>query len=388
MSYNEYFSNGDKPFAENLNDSLLLVDAFDLNIPIKLPDMYKDGEFNSSTGVVRKAGVALVTITNKASGVTIGSDNISGTGKITFRFYPNFNQFYKWYKVAWTCSSGSATVDLKETDGTTILSNITSDSELSSETELSKLQEVDVVVDLTSATLTDLTVTFVNNHSVHVRPTATLEQANVDGLITSLASKEDVSHKKDVINDSSTEYPSGKAVYNGLALKENLSNKKTSVTNSDSDYPTGKAVTTALSSKEDTSNKKTSITNSSTYYPSSSAVYPIKQTVDSLNTWENRGNPILDIIGVYFYKNNTLGLVRVNFNFTRNFTTISDEDLYASDTIASDLRPSDTVIILGGTPSTEYVVFKITPEGHLYAKASSTGSKSVRGTGLYFVSGD
>lgn len=381
MSYNEYFSNGDKPFAENLNDSLLLVDAFDLNIPIKLPDMYKDGEFNSSTGVVRKAGVALVTITNKASGVTIGSDSITGTGKITFRFYPNFNQFYKWYKVAWTCSSGSATVDLKETDGTTILSNITSGSELSSETELSKLQEVDVVVDLSSATLTDLTVTFVNNHSVHVRPTATLEQANVDGLITSLAGKEDVSHKKDVINDSSTEYPSGKAVYNGLALKENVSNKKTSVTNSDTDYPTGKAVTTALSSKEDTSNKKTSITNSSTHYPASSAVYPIKQIVDGLSTWTetfnaNEGQIIVE-------KNTAMGLARVTFGFNWNFTQTTEVSYSAVNRVPEGSRPGRDVTHLA--KGSEFVNIRINEHGSIYLRSSTTGVKSLYGTFIYSI---
>lgn len=385
MSNDKYLTNGDKPYAENLNDSLLLVDAFHLNVYVALPGMYKDGEFNNTTGIVRKAGVSLVTITNKDAGVTIGSDSITGTGKITFRVYPNFNSFDKWSKVAWSVTSGSATVDLKETDGTTILSNIGNFEPLSSDPELSQLQEIDVVITLTNATITKVVFEFVNKKTrtgnqdlVHT----TLLQSNVDSLTTDLASKEAKANKKDTINDSSTEYPSSKAVTNGLALKENLSNKKTSVTNSDSDYPTGKAVTTALSSKEDTSNKKTTITNSDTYYPSSSAVYPIKQIVDSLNTWTETFNQS----GVVVEKNSTLGLARVKFDFTVNLNTNQDT-LYTSGIVPVGSRPSLLVRHVGEFAGNHIGIIYINSEGEIYVRSDVATKVHFYGYFMYSIGG-
>ena len=123
--YDEYFTNADKPYAENLNDGLLLSDAFDYIVPVSLPEHYKDKHFNDNTGIARKASVAIVTITQKDANVTINDTNITGTGDIVFRFYPNFNQFYRWSKVSWTMDNGSATVDLCKTDGTLILEDIT-----------------------------------------------------------------------------------------------------------------------------------------------------------------------------------------------------------------------------------------------------------------------
>ena len=99
MSFDEFFTDGDKPYAENLNDSLALIDAFDVIVPTKMPTMFNNAEFSSTVNVTRKCGVALVTLKSVGSGVTVGTSSISGTGDVVFRVYPNFNSFYKWSKI-------------------------------------------------------------------------------------------------------------------------------------------------------------------------------------------------------------------------------------------------------------------------------------------------
>ena len=40
--YDNYFTNEDKPFAENLNDALLISNVFDFTVPIVLPTMFSN----------------------------------------------------------------------------------------------------------------------------------------------------------------------------------------------------------------------------------------------------------------------------------------------------------------------------------------------------------
>lgn len=165
MAYDEFFSDGDKPYSENLNDSLLLIDAFDVTVPVELPGMFSNGNFSSTVDVPRKANVAIVTLKSVDTGVTVGTDTISGTGDVVFRIYPNFNMFYKWQSIVLT-KSGTVDITFKTTAGTTISATVGSDGTISEAGALKTLQPIDVVLSLTSATISNILIRFVNNQTV------------------------------------------------------------------------------------------------------------------------------------------------------------------------------------------------------------------------------
>ena len=292
MSYNEFFTDKDKPYSENLNDALCLVDAFDLTVPLNMPAGFSNGEFSSNIGITKKCGVGLVTLMSRDSGVTIGTDSIAGSGEVVFRIYPNFNSFYKWSKILLT-KTGNVTIGFRRVDGTDISVTVDSDGNISDNTDLRELKEIDLVLTLSSATISQVLVWFVNDQTAgRVRSSALLEAsqlANVNGQVVTgnteavnggtvktaldslhstvtdeiedledsitgetnarLVLKEDKSNKVTVLDSNSSHYPSCTAVNNGLALKEMLSNKVTSLDSSDSHYPSSKAVKTVTDSK-------------------------------------------------------------------------------------------------------------------------------------------
>ena len=182
MGFDEFFTNGDKPYAENLNDSLLLLDAFNVTVPVSLPDMFSNGEFNSSLNVPRKAGVSIVTLKSVDTGVTIGSDVISGTGDVVFRVYPNFNSFYKWQSISFE-KSGSVNVSFKKTDGSLINASVNDNGIISDSSALKVLQEIDVVLSLSDATVSNVLINFVNNQNNRTRTGAVLEASQIHNLI-------------------------------------------------------------------------------------------------------------------------------------------------------------------------------------------------------------
>ena len=182
MGFDEFFTNGDKPYAENLNDSLLLLDAFNVTVPVSLPDMFSNGEFNSSLNVPRKAGVSIVTLKSVDSGVTIGSDEISGTGDVVFRVYPNFNSFYKWQSISFE-KSGIVDVSFKKTDGSLINASVNDNGIISDSSVLKVLQEIDVVLSLSDATVSNVLINFVNNQNNRTRTGAVLEASQIHNLI-------------------------------------------------------------------------------------------------------------------------------------------------------------------------------------------------------------
>lgn len=336
MGFDEFFTDGDKPYAENLNDSLALIDAFDVTVPVKMPDLFNGGEFSSDVNVSRKCGVGIVTLKSVDTGVTIGTSSISGSGDVVFRIYPNFNSFYKWNKIIFE-KTGTVSVAFKKTDGTNISATVGNDGIISEASALKQLQEIDVVITLTSATISSILIEFVNNHSNRTRTGALLEASqltNIDGVIaedstdavnggtvyTALddlntglsgdisdldSAKEDVANKVTTLDDSDTHYPSCSAVKNvtdtkensnnkvttldsnsshypsctavnaGLTLKENVNNKVTTLDNSDSHYPSSKAVKTVTDGKENSSNKVTTLDNSTSHFPTTSAIQPL-----------------------------------------------------------------------------------------------------------------
>jgi len=318
MSYNEFFTDKDKPYSENLNDALCLVDAFDLSVPMSMPAGFSNGEFSSNIGITRKCGVGLVTLMSRDSGVTIGTDSIAGSGEVVFRIYPNFNSFYKWSRILLT-KTGNVTIGFRRVDGTDISVTVDSDGNISDNTDLRELKEIDLVLTLSSATISQVLVWFVNDQTVgRVRSSALLEAsqlANVNGQVVAgevkavnggtvktaldslhstvtseiedledsitgetnakLVLKEDKSNKVTVLDSNSSHYPSCTAVNTGLALKEDKSNKVTTLDNNSSHYPSCSAVKTVTDAKENTSNKVNSLDSNSfsnTLYPSTNAL--------------------------------------------------------------------------------------------------------------------
>ena len=99
-NFDDYFRGDDKPFAENLNDALLLSNVFDFTVPIELPTMFSNGQWVNTTSS-RKCSVSLVTIED-LDGLSVTGANIQGTGTLVLKFYPNFNSFGKIAKLEWT----------------------------------------------------------------------------------------------------------------------------------------------------------------------------------------------------------------------------------------------------------------------------------------------
>ena len=275
MSYDEFFTDGDKPYAENLNDGLALLDAFDVTVPCSMPDMFNNGDFSSSVNVTRKCGVALVTLKSVDSGITVGTDEISGTGTVVFRVYPNFNSFYKWSKIILE-KSGTVAIGFKKADGTDITVTVSGDGTIGDAAALKMLEEIDVVLTLDNASISNILIWFVNNHGERTKTGALLDAeqlVNVDGAVVDndlrAVSGDTVKgafddFETDVVDEKIgdlSDSVDGKLsdlsdnvdseLTNGLALKENLSNKKTTLNSSSSNYPSCSAVKTVTDTKAD-----------------------------------------------------------------------------------------------------------------------------------------
>lgn len=241
-NYDDYFTNDDKPFAENLNDALLLSNVFDMTVPIILPTMFKNKQWVNTTSP-RKAGVSIITLKEQLpSGVSVGtvSNNsvLTGTGTVKLGFYPNFNSFGKIKFINWT-SSGSLTINLKTVNGSVIASNISKGTISSQLTDLMTLQEIVIEIVMSSATLNSLEIVMENKSSE--RYGAEVAISEVNGLQTSLDGKVDkVTGKglstndftnayKDTVNNLKPVATSGS--YNDLTNKPTIPTKTGDLTN-------------------------------------------------------------------------------------------------------------------------------------------------------------
>ena len=196
--YDDYFTADDKPFAENLNGALLVSNVFDLTVPIELPRMFSNSTWVNSTSR-RKAGVSIVTLKETLpNGVSVSTEDsasvLTGTGTVKIGFYPNFNNFGKFTSIAWT-GTGSITVNLKTTGGSTIASNIANGTISSTSVELQKLQEIVIEVVLSNATLKTMTVTMQNDDET--RYGAEVGITDVNGLDTRLGNIESKNTQQD-----------------------------------------------------------------------------------------------------------------------------------------------------------------------------------------------
>lgn len=191
--YDDYFTNDDKPFAENLNDALLLSNVFDMTVPIQIPKMFSNSTWVSTTSP-RKCGVAILTLKEGLpSGVSVGTDSgtgnstLTGTGTVKLSFYPNFNSFGKFKSMTWE-NTGTIVVNLKTTTGTTIASNISKGTIENQSSDLRTLQEIVIEIVFTNATLKSFEVVMENKQQT--RYGADVGISDVTGLEERLSSIE------------------------------------------------------------------------------------------------------------------------------------------------------------------------------------------------------
>lgn len=232
--YDEYFRNEDKPFAENLNDALLLSNVFDLTVGIEMPKMFSNSEWVNTTSP-RKCSVAICTLKEGLpSGVTVGTDSetgksiLSGTGTVKLSFYPNFNSFGSYDSISWE-NDGSIVVNLKTAAGTTIANNINKGDVESQSSELKTLQEIVIEIVFTNATLYSFNIVMSNKEQE--RYGATVGITDVTGLQDNLDLKVDKETGKQLsTNDFTNTYK---------ALLDSIDNSITQIRVQGSGNPNG-----------------------------------------------------------------------------------------------------------------------------------------------------
>ena len=180
---NSFFKNGDKAYSENLNDSILVGNAFDWTVEVSLPSDTGSVFPNSSTVV--KAKVADLSITPN-SNLSIGSsiENSSGSSQ-TYRLtvYPAFNRFGGFKSIT---LEGDGTFYITNKGGTTPIANNLDYDNLGNVPELKLLKEYDIVVTIpNNGEVTGLGFVF---QSSGANVSGSINQANVAGLTTRLNS--------------------------------------------------------------------------------------------------------------------------------------------------------------------------------------------------------
>jgi len=180
---NSFFKNGDKAYSENLNDGVLVGNAFDWTVSIGLP-ADNGGVFPNSSTVV-KAKVADVYITPN-SNLSIGSsiENNSGSSQVyRLTVYPNFNRFGGFKSIT---LDGDGTFYIANKGGTTPIANNLDYDDLSNVPELKVLKEYDIVVTIpNNGEVTGLGFVF---QSSSANVSGSINQANVAGLTARLNS--------------------------------------------------------------------------------------------------------------------------------------------------------------------------------------------------------
>lgn len=223
-NYDDYFTHDDKPFAENLNDALLLSNVFDLTVPIEMPLMFSNQTWVNSTSK-RKCGVSIVKLgSTLPSGLSVSTLNdesvITGTGTMQLLVYPNFNSFGKFKSFDWNSVNDNITVNLKTKTGTTILSDI---SKGTLESVPSALQQLDqIIIELVfTANDTLKSLSFVMENKQQERYGADVSIPSVSGLSEILDSYDnDIS----TINDNITNIDNAISTSDWIYLYQSANN--------------------------------------------------------------------------------------------------------------------------------------------------------------------
>ena len=174
---NNFFKNGDKAYSENLNDSILVGNAFNWTVNVALPTDTGAVFHNSSTVV--KGKVADLSITAN-SNLSIGStiSNSSGSNQVyRLTVYPDFNRFGGFQSITLT---GDGTFFIANKGGTSPIVNNLDYTDLGNVPELKVLKEYDIVVTIpNNGEVTGLSFVF---QSSSADVSGSINQANVDGL--------------------------------------------------------------------------------------------------------------------------------------------------------------------------------------------------------------
>lgn len=180
---NNFFKHNDKVYSENLNDSVLVGNAFSWSISMDLPTD-SDGLFPSSSDVVKAkvADVSATPNTNLSIGSTI--ENSSGSSQVyRLTVYPNFNRFGGFKSITLT---GEGTFYIANKGASTPIANNLDYTNLSNVPELKVLKEYDIVVTIpNNGEVTGLGFVF---QSSSANVSGSINQANVAGLTTRLNS--------------------------------------------------------------------------------------------------------------------------------------------------------------------------------------------------------
>ena len=161
---NNFFKHNDKVYSENLNDGILVGNAFNLKVTANLPE--DTGNVFPSSGVV-KAKVADVTPTTN-SNLSIGEtvSNTSGSSQdYRLTVYPNFNRYGGFESISIDASSG-VTFKICEKGSSSEIASGLDYTDLSDVIELKELKEYDIVVTIpNNKSLTGLSFTLLSTDS-------------------------------------------------------------------------------------------------------------------------------------------------------------------------------------------------------------------------------
>ena len=185
---NNFFNDSNKAYSENLNDGILVGNAFDWTVEVSLPTD-TDGVFpNSSTIVMAKvADVSITPNSNLSIGSTI-ENNSSSSQVYRLTVYPNFNRFGGFKSISLTADSG-VTFYIANKGGTSPIANNLDYDDLSNVPELKVLKEYDIVITIPSnKEVTGLEFVF---QSSSASVSGSISQSNVTGLDDRLDAIED-----------------------------------------------------------------------------------------------------------------------------------------------------------------------------------------------------
>ena len=371
---NDFFKNGDKAYSENLNDGLLVGNAFDWTVSIGLP-ADNGGVFPNSSTIV-KAKMADVSITPN-SNLSIGStieNNSSSSQVYRLTVYPNFNRFGGFKSISLTADSG-VTFYIANKGGTSpIASNLDYD-DLSNVPELKVLKEYDIVITIPrNKEVTGLEFVF---QSSSADVSGSISQSNVTGLSDSLTTLNTQVAGLINANDEIWNYDLICSDYNPTV--DSTVTVTCRVTDFYGDVVTGESVTLYCNG----SSVSTSITNNQGI-----ATWTVTVDALGLNSFSVANSKLaINVIGwrevtlpssvtsyCNLYVNDALRLCdfkyyRTNYNFTQTSSITLHTGL-----IPEDYRPLVNVICASFN---DVIVAGIITDGSLSVASSETGSKNI-----------
>jgi len=330
---NNFFNDSNKAYSENLNDGILVGNAFDWTVDVSLPTDTGGVFPNSSTiGMAKVADVYISPNSNLSIGSTIS--NSSGSSQVyRLTVYPNFNRYGGFKSISVTASSG-VTFYIANKGATSPIASNLDYSDLSSVPELKVLKEYDIVLTIPNGkSVSGLEFVF---QSSSASVSASLLQSNVTGLSDSLNAKVNVSDIKDNLTSTDTNKPL--SANQGKALKTLVDGKSDSNHNHDNRYFTESEISGWVSF--------------------------------------NTTNPYMTA-----YYNNALRLFffryyRQNYNFTT-----TDEITLEGDLGLGNIWSPVMNTILSSYNAT--IIGAVLTEGKLKAQTTSTGTKTINLTGMW-----